>query len=201
MLQRRRMSGFLATTLICLHSVACFAQGQLGVTSSQQAVGNRFGENVALRWGVQQLGPGGGLFFNNVGSGPLPPFGGFDPASQSSLNFAGRQGNFGWSLGISASQGSSQSLSSQSLGATLPNGQTGFIASSIQTPFVTGIVPIVGAQSFSPVRERWLRLKYERAFALSQPQDKRRQDEEDVSPPLPTRPAKRPIDDPPLILK
>ena len=61
-------------------------------------------------------------------------------------------------------------------------------------PFVTGIVPVVGTQSISPVRERWQRLQYER---LRQPDVQSLETRGSVERPIPIQ---RKVDDPPLIL-
>ena len=115
-------------------------------------------------------------------------------SSGANFRIGGRSGPFRWGLGVSAAQGSSLSMTSQSPSITLPNGGTGFFINSFQRPFVTGIVPVVGTQSISPVRERWQRLQYERW------QESRSPRASSPSPAEQPRPVERKVDDPPLIL-
>ena len=145
----------------------CCAQGQIQITTPGHGVSSGFSENIGVQWGAQQFGPQGGWYFHSGGPAAPPLGGGIDPGGQASLQFGGRAGNATWGLGITAGQGSSQSLSSQAPSIVLPNGGLGFFSNTIQTPFVTGLVPVLGSGSYSPVRERWQRLQYERATAAS----------------------------------
>ena len=140
------------------------AQMQSHLSTPWRGASSGFYERVGVGWGFRQQTPGGFFFFNNGGPGPLPPFGGFDPGAQASFGVGGRSGNLSWNFGVVASQGSSQSIVSQSPSIVLPNGGTGFFYDTIQRPFVMGIVPIVGAQPISPVQERLMRLQYEKAL-------------------------------------
>jgi hypothetical protein len=127
------------------------------------------------------------------------------PAVGWGQGLSGRVGNFRWSLGISGSQGSSQTLGLHAPSVVLPQGGMGFVGSSIHTPFVTGVMPVVGDVGYSPVQIRWQRLQRERArAALSRQVDS---PELQSDPPValpPATPAAVPghrrVDDPPLVL-
>ncbi len=180
--------------------------GSVQVVSAQSRItvplrsgGNQYSEQIGVGWGMGQQHAGGYWFFHNGGPGPLPPFGGFDPNSQARFGWAGRSGDLSWSFGVVAGQGSSQSLGSQSPSIVLPNGGMGFFWNGVQQPFVTGIVPVVGAGPWiSPVRERLWRLQYEQT--LEQSVDKAPAESSDIVDSAPAIPQPR-RDDPPLILK
>ncbi|MHC4177390.1 MAG: hypothetical protein ACYSWU_07780 [Planctomycetota bacterium] len=74
----------------------------------------------------------------------VPQFGGFAPGAGMTSGFQvrGRRGNasFFWE----ASQGSRQSLVSQTPSVTLTNGYPGSISDTSQSPFVVGVIPVVG---------------------------------------------------------
>jgi hypothetical protein len=74
----------------------------------------------------------------------------------------GQVRNVGWSLAISAEQGSSLSLGSGAPQTTMPMQGFAFFFNGFQSPFVTGFVPFVAAQPVSPVRLRWQQLQQER---------------------------------------
>jgi hypothetical protein len=62
-------------------------------------------------------------------------------------------------FGLTASQGSNSSMMGQSASVTVMNGGTGFISDTSQSPFVTGIVPVVGDGGNSVLGERLQRLR------------------------------------------
>ncbi len=80
---------------------------------------------------------------NNFGLA-IPQFGGFAPGAgmTSGFQLRGPKGNasFFWE----ASQGYRQSLVSQAPSVTLTNGYPGYISDTSHSPFVVGVVPIVG---------------------------------------------------------
>ena len=101
-----------------------------------------FYEHFGISWGFN----GRGFSFNN-GGGALPPqFGGYDPNADARLGFGGP--NF--SMLFTAGQGSRRSMTSSTPMITMPNGGFGSIADTIQRPFVTGIIPVVGQAPISP---------------------------------------------------
>ena len=149
---------------LSLAAQSTHAQMQTHVLTPWRGMSNGFYERFGVSWGFRQQTPGGFFFFNNGGPGPLPPFGGFDPGAQASFGIGGRSGDLSWNFGVVASQGNSQSIVSQTPSIVLPNGAAGFVYDAFQRPFVMGLVPVVGAQPISPLRERWLRLQYQRAM-------------------------------------
>jgi hypothetical protein len=74
----------------------------------------------------------------------LPPFGGFDPASQGTVGFATRGGDGDLLFNFFGSQGNNRSMVTQSPVITLTNGAQGTISDTSQVPFVTGTIPVVG---------------------------------------------------------
>jgi hypothetical protein len=175
------------------------APAQPRITVPLSGVGNQYSEQIGVGWGIGRQHAGGYWFFNNGGPGPAPPFGGFDPNSQARFGWSGRSGDVRWSFGVVAGQGSSQTLGSQSPSMVLPNGGMGFFWNGVQQPFVTGILPVVGAgQWISPIRERLWRLQNEQA--LEQNAEKASVKSSDIPDSAPRIPKPR-HDDPPLILK
>jgi hypothetical protein len=131
-----------------------------------------FNEQIGVRWGLR----GNGWFFNFGGGAPVPPFGGFDPNAGASFGFAGPNGFFS----LTAGQGSSRSFSSQAPSVTVMNGQTGFFSDTVQRPFVTSVIPVVGIPVAPPIgahlprggsvlEERLQRLQSEGAIPATPP--------------------------------
>lgn len=89
--------------------------------------------------------PNGDIQFrqNSFGSA-IPPFGGYDPGADATIGFGRLGDNADFFLGLAASQGSSRNIVSQTPSVTIPNGGQGTIIDTTQTPFVTGVVPVVG---------------------------------------------------------
>lgn len=85
-----------------------------------------------------QLTPNIGFSFG--GGNAFPPFGNFNPNAGGNLNLRGR--NF--RLGLNFAKGSTTTLGSQTASLIVPNGGGGSLFSGQMTPFVTGVVPIVG---------------------------------------------------------
>lgn len=143
------MSRSILTSAIVLVASAAglpaFAQ-QVNLDAPFHSVGHSFYEQIGVRWGLR----GNGWFFNFGGPGPgagvAPPFGGFDPNAGASFGFGGPNGFFN----ITAGQGSSTTFGSASPSVTVMNGQTGYFADTMQRPFVTGLVPVVGSPIVVP---------------------------------------------------
>ncbi len=140
-------AGVLAT----LVAVAIPGQAQ------QVTVGNRFHtlsdsfyENNSINWSGNYRG-----FTFTFGGGALarPQFGGFDPSSGLTTNFAavGPYGQIG--VGLNFSQGYKSAAVTQAPSVTLTNGQQGFVSDTSQTPFVISIVPVVGAFPVAPQQQ------------------------------------------------
>jgi hypothetical protein len=166
------------------------------ITGGLNTGGSSYYENIGVNWGFS----GQNFFFNN-GGGALPPFGGHDPSADANFGFGGR----GFFFNLTAGQGSSTTTGSQSATIVVPNGYPGFLFDGRQRPFVTGIVPVVGAgwamapdsptpYIVRPLDERLARLRAEQAM---QAQNDRLQDNDVRETPLSSSPPK---DDPPLIL-
>jgi hypothetical protein len=170
------------------------------LSSPLNTAGSSFSENIGINWGFS--GPN---FFFNSGGGTLPPFGGHDPSADGRFGFGIRGNNTNFFFNLNAGQGSSTTLGSQSATIVVPNGYPGFLFDGQQRPFVTGIVPVVGAgwaltperptpYIVRPLEERLSRLRAEQA---ANPIADRPVANEIQAPPLSSSPPK---DDPPLIL-
>ena len=149
---------------------------QVQLTTPYHQLHDSFYENFGVGWGVNRMGPKGGFFFN---TGPAnstpPPFGGYDPASDTRFGggVVGKGFNLGFSMG--AGTGSTRSNVMESPTIVIPNGGSGSLFSGSQRPFVTSVVPVVGEggvfsgatpgvtpanqNSVSPIRERLTRLQ------------------------------------------
>jgi hypothetical protein len=128
-------------------------------------LGDSFFEQIGFGLGFHLSAPRGGVFFNQGGfDSALPPFGGYQPNDVAAFSFGSRGPRGGFSIRFAAGQGASRSLVSQGASVTVPNGGVGWVADSVLRPFVTGIVPVVGAVGRSPVLERLSRMR-----ELSQP--------------------------------
>jgi hypothetical protein len=187
-----------SAAVVLASGFAAEARAQYSAISSPlNTAGNSFAENIGVNWGFS----GRNFFFNNGGAA-LPPFGGHDPGADATFGFGGR----GFSFNLTAGQGSSTTMGSQTGTITVPNGVPGFLFDGRQRPFVTGLVPVVGAgwamaaetptpYIVRPLEERLARLRAgEGAKAPAAEPVAERQTR---AAPLSTSPAK---DDPPLIL-
>jgi len=161
------LSAFVLTAML---PRAASAQ-QATVATPAPVVGHSFHENLGLTWGVR----GNGWFFNSVRPAPSP-FGGLGGGGAS---FGGGFGGGGLNGGfrLTAEQGSSTTMSSQSPSVTVMNGGTGYFSDTTIRPFVTGLIPVVGnlptapqlpgiqANPINPVLERLARLEAEGRLA------------------------------------
>ncbi len=117
--------------------------------------GNSFYEQFGVNFGFHV-----GNFFYQQNGGAAPPFGGFNPGAGLNTGFnIHAPGGFDGHFNIMASQGAQTSLVSQTVSTTVPSGVPGFVSDTSQTPFVMGVVPVVGDGGISPVRERLERIK------------------------------------------
>ena len=92
-----------------------------------------------------QLTPDGSVRFTQGSFGSaVPPFGGYDPNADANLGFRVNGSGGGFSLNLALGQGSSRTMTSTTPSIVVPNGIPGSVFSGQQTPFVTGIVPVVG---------------------------------------------------------
>ncbi len=130
--------------------------------------GTSFQENIGIGWGfniptsnpaaggrgVVGMGPNGpqqGIGFGFGGPANVPfGLGNQNPANLGFQINGGNGGRLGFN--IFAEQGASTTLTSQTPMLTVMNGQQGFFASTIQRPFVTGLIPVVsdGGVGYAP---------------------------------------------------
>ena len=131
-----------------------------------------------------QATPNGDLQFRQGGAGSATPqFGGYDPASDGTFGFANRGSEGDLLFNFFGGQGSTRSNVTQAPVIVTPNGGQGFVSDTSQTPFVTGVIPVVGAPSLpaitgyglplgqpqqSVVQQRLQQLKYERIREAAQ---------------------------------
>jgi hypothetical protein len=91
------------------------------------------------------MGPRGGWTFS---TGPantaLPPFGGFDPATQAQFGVGGRAGGINFNFNMFGAEGSTRTNTVTAPTLVIPNGGTGAIFDGSVRPFVMGVVPVVG---------------------------------------------------------
>lgn len=73
------------------------------------------------------------------------------------FGIGGRGGSFGF--GLHGASGSHRSLSMSAPSVTVTNGGTGFMQDVTLSPFVTGLVPVVGYSVSSPIADRIARLR------------------------------------------
>jgi general secretion pathway protein D len=125
--------------------------------------GTSFHENFGIGWnvniptanpalggrGVVGLGPNGPQQGINFGFGgpnvAPPPFGLGQPGNGGQLGWQVSNGNGARaSFNIFADQGSSRTMTSQTPMITTMNGMPGFFADTVQRPFVTSLIPVVG---------------------------------------------------------
>src|SRR5262245_12837964 len=122
-------------------AAAAFGQ-QVNVGTPFNAAGSSFFEQIGVGWGIR----GNGWFANFPGPAPAPPFGGFDPNAGANFGFAGPNGF----LNFTAGQGANTTFTGQAPSVTVMNGATGFFSDTVQRPFVTGLIPVVGGFPVAP---------------------------------------------------
>jgi hypothetical protein len=127
--------------------------------------------------GIFGLAPNGSLtpnirFSQGGANAALPPFGGRGQGAGGRFGFGIGRGNGGFaSLNLAAAQGSDRSLVMQSPTVVVPNGGTGTFVDVRQTPFVTGLIPVVGLQlppMITPLQDKLSRLSPGEIQALGQ---------------------------------
>lgn len=127
--------------------------------------------------------PNGDIQFRQGGANAaLPPFGGHDPASDATVGFATRGSAGDLLFNFFGGQGSTRNLVTQAPVLVIPNGGQGFVSDTSQTPFVTGVIPVVGAPNLqamtgfgyplasqqSALEQRLQQLRYEQIRAAAQ---------------------------------
>lgn len=101
--------------------------------------------------GVFGYGPGGiqpNITFSQGGvNSAVPAYGGYDPNADATFGYQSRNGGSGYHLGLRFGKGSNRSITNTTPTVVTRNGATGSIVSGSVSPFVTGIVPVVGRGS------------------------------------------------------
>lgn len=139
--------GWGALPLFGLVSVLAFqprsASGQM-VTTGFPLVGVRDGFSEGIRSNWSLTGPGIYSWFNNNSGSGIPQFGGFQPNAGLNGGFAFNRGAFGANFGFNFSQGYSRSMTSTTPVVNGFNGSPLLFQNSLQRPFVTSLIPVVG---------------------------------------------------------
>lgn len=183
----RHLAGIVG--LICVVSPVAVPAQQVRLNNPYHQLNDSFYENIGMNWGIGSRNGGfgnGGWFFRNGANGALPPFGGYAPGSDATFGFGGSANGNPFFFNLTAGQGSSRSMVMQSPSIVLPNGGSGGMFSGSQRPFVTGIIPVVGADApgwpgvlaqppaISPLQQRLEMLKQQSAEGGSSPRRERR---------------------------
>lgn len=148
---------------------------QIKLTTPLQQLSDKYYENFNVNWGfTPPPGKNGNVFFNmGAANSTPPPFGGYDPAADARFGFGIRTNAGNFNFGISAGQGNSRTNTVTAPSIVIPNGGTGYLFDGSSKPFVMGVVPVVGNNSFnlmppmvpsgpsyaSPLQERLSRLQ------------------------------------------
>ena len=160
---RYSVAAIVAVVTCCLIASPAVAQ-QIFVETPSTNVSDSFFENLGVDFGFSLGGgdpngtgsrvvglnpfgqPLGQIVFSQGGANSaIPPFGGFDPNAGAQTGFAVLNGNGGgFGLGLNLNQGSTRTLTSTTPGVTVQNGFGGSIFNGSVSPFVTGVVPVVG---------------------------------------------------------
>ena len=181
-------SKLLKTSLVIVATVGllsvCDAQ-QVYTTTPLVRSSDSYYESFGTDWGFSRRGPNGYMFFNRGGANTgIPSVGGYDPNAVGRFGFGSRGANGGFYFNAWAGQGSNRSITSTSPGLMLRNGGVGYVQDISVRPFVTGLIPVVGAsvvgasvvgasvvgasvvgdRAVSPVEERLERLRQEAAL-------------------------------------
>ncbi len=161
-----------AAAFMLLHALATALWAQnVGLATPFQSDGSSYYENVGLGWSFNR----GNFSFDWGGGNAIPPFGGYDPNADArlGLGFNGPGGGrFG--LNLAMGQGSSTTRSSTTPSLTIPNGGMGFINNTLNQPFVTSVVPVVGSSPLSQIPPETLRtLNEQRPARLQQMRQER----------------------------
>lgn len=140
---RYRIASFAAAFLSLVAAGSLPAQPQVNVATPFPTIGHSYYEHIGVRWGLS----GPGWFANFGGPGPLPgpAFGGFDPNAQANFGFGFRGSGVSGFLDVTAGQGSNTYNVSSTPSVTIMNGGMGFFSDTVQRPFVTGLIPVVGS--------------------------------------------------------
>lgn len=115
--------------------------------------------------------PDGRVHFNQGSfNSALPQFGGHDPSTDATFGFGIFGSKFSPKFNFALGQGSNRSHVMQAPTVVMHDGQTGFVSDTSQRPFVTSVIPIVGAglpmmqpsPPISPVKQALARMEAEK---------------------------------------
>jgi len=103
----------------------------------------------------------------------LPQFGGHDASTDAMFGIGGLGKKFSPSLRFALGQGSNRSHVMQAPTVVMHDGQTGFVSDTSMRPFVTSVIPVVGAglpmmrpsPPISPVKQALARMEAEKKLA------------------------------------
>jgi len=139
----RLLGPLAALGLLWLAASAAPAQ-QVTVTTPFNSVNDSFFEQFGTHWGFNYRG------LNFSFGGPnmaAPQFGMFDPSAGIRGGWSVQGSDYNGFFNFAAGQGSRQSLVSQAPSVTLTNGYPGYFGDTSQSPFVVGLIPVVGGLS------------------------------------------------------
>jgi hypothetical protein len=139
----RLLGPLAAMGVLSLATSAALAQ-QVTVTTPFNSVNDSFFEQFGTHWGFNLRG------LNFSFGGPnmaVPQFGMFDPNAGIRGGWSVQGSNYNGFFNFAAGQGFRQSLVSQAPSVTLSNGYPGYFGDTSQSPFVVGLIPVVGGLS------------------------------------------------------
>ena len=209
-MQRITRTAIWLIAMAALLPAAVMAQ-QVQITTPYHSINDSFYENFGFGWApVDKTGPNGGWYFSGIPANTAPPpFGGYDPAADARLGF--RIGPFGFNM--LAGQGSNRSHVMQAPTIVIPNGGTGYLFDGSVSPFVMGVVPVVGNApmgqmvpvttpiSTSPLAERLERLQQAEELRAARAAEAAAADAPGIAEVVPAVPDPPAQDDAPLVMK
>lgn len=149
MRRRRGLAGWAAVGggwMVWVWAASALGQ-QMTIGAPFSTVREGFFEHIGTQWALQ-----GRNWFAQFGGADLarPTIGGFQPGAgiQGGFGFGGPGWNGQWQF--TAGQGNTRTFTSGSPSVTVMNGATGYVADVSLSPFVIGLIPVVGTGGLSP---------------------------------------------------
>ncbi|NND95892.1 MAG: hypothetical protein HKN47_01025 [Pirellulaceae bacterium] len=137
------------TTVIAAFCVSdAIAQPMINQQVPFQNLGSSFYEQNGVSWNLR----GPNFFANFGGNNVVAPFGNPDPNAGANIGAAFQNGRTSGNISFNFNQGSNRSNVTTTPSVTTMNGVPGSISDQSMRPFVTGITPVVGGQTFFPVQ-------------------------------------------------
>ncbi len=156
-----RAFSYAVLTIACLTPSFCNAQ-MIGISTPFTTATDSFYERMGINFGFRLPAARGNgsrivgylpngqtipniTFSQNGFSSAIPPFGGYDPSSnsRSGSGYQGRGGG-GFNLGFEFGQGNNRTMVNQTPTLMIQNGGTGSIFDGNVRPFVSSVIPITG---------------------------------------------------------